>query len=73
MLFGVLEDDLKASPTVLSTVASGYVLPLKSEPTMQASALQNKEFVQQYIQKLADTSCVKVVAEAPHICSPSQL
>ena len=45
---------LEASPYVLSTIESGYILPLKSEPTShyqrnQATAMQNVKFVQQSI------------------------
>ena len=48
--------ELNASSTVLNTIESGYVLPLKSEPTEyhrenQVSALRNNDFVQQCILK----------------------
>ena len=67
--------ELNASSMVLNTIESGYVLPLKSEPTEyhrgnQVSALRNDVFVQQCIQELTDTGCIDVVAEAPIICSP---
>ena len=67
--------ELNASSTVLNTIESGYVLPLKSEPTEyhrenQVSALRNNDFVQQCIQELTDTGCIEVVAEAPFVCSP---
>ena len=66
---------INASSTVLNTIESGYVLPLKSEPTEyhrenQVFALRNNDFVQQCIQELTDTGCIDVVAEVPFVCSP---
>ena len=48
---------LKAPSTVLNTIESGYVLPLKSEPTPniqcnQQSAIVNADFVQQSVSEL---------------------
>ena len=50
-------EELQASPIVLSTIESGYVLPLKSEPTPfvqknQNSAMHNSKFVQECIAEL---------------------
>ena len=69
------ETELNAFSMVLNTIESGYVLPLKSEPTEyhrgnQVSALHYDVFVQQCIQELTDTGCIDVVAEAPIVCSP---
>ena len=66
------KEELHASPVVLSTIDSGYVLPLKSKPTPfyrrnQASAFK---FVQQSIEELLASGCVMEVPDAPHICSP---
>ena len=69
------KEELHASPVVLSIIDSGYVLPLKSEPTPfyrrnQASAFKNFKFVQQSIEELLASGCVMEVPDAPHICSP---
>ena len=66
---------LKAPSTVLNTIESGYVLPLKSEPTPniqcnQQSAIVNADFVQQSVSELMMNRCVKQVLEVPYICSP---
>ena len=66
---------LKAPSTVLNTIESGYVLPLKSEPTPniqcnQQSAIVNADFVQQSVLELIKNRCVKRVLEVPYICSP---
>ena len=58
--------ELNASSMVLNTIETGYVLPLKSEPSEyhrgnQVSALRNDDFVQQCIQELTDTGCIEVV------------
>ena len=68
-------EELQASSFILQTIESGYVLPLKSEPTSfsrknQNSALQNYKFVKKYIADLLATGCVEVVAEPLHVCSP---
>ena len=68
-------EELQASPFILQTIESGYVLLLKSEPTPfsrknQNSALQNYKFVKESIADLLATGCVEVVAEPPHVCSP---
>ena len=59
----------QASP---STIESGYVLPLKSEPTPivhknQNSAMHNSNFVQECIAELLVASCTK---DTPYVCSP---
>lgn len=66
---------LKAPEPVLRTIESGYVLPLKSEPTPlvqcnQQSALNNAEFVRASVSELLTNRCVKQVAKVPYICSP---
>ena len=66
---------LEAPEAVLRTIESGYVLPLKSEPTPlvqgnQQSALANTEFVKTSLSELLTNWCVRPVAEVPYICSP---
>ena len=68
-------EELQASSFVLSTIESGYVLPLTSEPTPfarknQASALQNAQFVQQSVEELLSNGCIRAVPGMPCICSP---
>ena len=68
-------EELQASSFVLSTIESDYVLPLKSEPTLfarknQASALQNAQFVQQFVEELLSNGCIRAVPGLPCICSP---
>ena len=69
------KEELQASSFVLSTIESGYVLPLKSEPTPfacknQASALQNAQFVQQSVEELLSNGCIRAVPGMLGICSP---
>ena len=69
------ESELEAPASVLSTIESGYVLPLKSEPTPfskqnQASARLNAQFVHQSVTDLLAGGCIKEVPEQPYICSP---
>ena len=69
------KEELQASSFVLRTIESGYVLPLKSEPTPlsrrnQQSALRNAKFVNESIADLVATRCVRVVPEPPLVCSP---
>ena len=64
------KEELQASSFVLRTIESGYVLPLKSEPTPlsrrnQQSALRNAKFVNESIADLVATRCVRVVPEPP--------
>ena len=59
---------------MLSVIESGYVLPLRSEPTpfsgrTQASVVQNAEFVDQYIDELLRSSCIKELDTPLWICS----
>ena len=66
---------LQAPESVLRTIESGYVLPLKSEPTPlvqcnQQSALSNAEFVEASLAELLANRCVRPVKEVPCICSP---
>ena len=66
---------LKAPSSVLCTIESGYILPLKSEPTPisqcnQQSAIANADFVQQSLSELIRNRCVRQVLEVPYICSP---
>ena len=66
---------LGAPSSVLSTIESGYVLPLKSEPTPniqcnQQSAIVNADFVQQSLSDLIKNRCVRQVLEVPCVCSP---
>ena len=66
---------LSAPSSVLSTIESGYVLPLKSEPTPniqcnQQSAIVNADFVQQSLSDLIRNRCVRQVLEVPCVCSP---
>ena len=73
--FAFWKDVLHASPSILSVIESGYVLPLMSEPTPfsgrnQVSALQNAEFVDQCVEELLGGSCIKEQGKAPYICSP---
>ena len=68
-------DELKAPAFILGIIESGYVLPLKSEPTPfsranQMSALTHAEFVQESINELVARGCIREVAEPPYICSP---
>ena len=69
------KDVLLASPAVLSVIECGYALLLMSEPTPfsgrnQASALQDAEFVDQCIDELSRSSCIRELDAAPVICSP---
>ena len=66
---------LQASPAVLNIIESGYVLPLMSQPTPfmsknQLSAVQDTEFVDECIDQLLNSACIKELREAPYICSP---
>ena len=59
---------------VLETIASGYVLPLMSEPAPYphrnlASALLAKEFVQRSVTELMLGGCMHEVPLQPQICS----
>ncbi len=68
-------EELQAPPFVLGIIESGYVLPLKAEPTPysrknQVSAFQNGAFVQESINDLLATGCILEVPSAPHIRSP---
>ena len=69
------EEQLQAPDAVLNTIKSGYVLPLKSEPTPfrgnnHASAYANFGFVQQSVEELVASLCVLEVSDPPYICSP---
>lgn len=66
---------LKAPESVLSIIDSGYVLPLKSEPTPivqgnQQSAFNNADFVRECLIELINNRCVRQVGHVPCICSP---
>ena len=66
---------LCASPAVLDVIESGYVLPLMSKPTPfsgsnHASAVQNANFVDESIEQLLRTGCVREVDAAPIVLSP---
>ena len=68
-------EELQAPAYVLSIIESGYVLPLKSEPTHfvkknQVSAIKHSKFVQHSIKELLATKCIKEVPEVPHVCNP---
>ena len=68
-------DTLQASPFILDTIQSGYVMPLQEEPTRfsrpnQASALRNADFVSQAIDELLLDGRVREVQVQPHVCSP---
>ena len=69
------KDTLRASATIISTIESGYVLPLKSEPTTYScrndqSANKNAEFVESSILELCTRGGVVEVHDKPYICSP---
>ena len=70
------KNDLKALPTVISTVeARTYVLPLLSEPPQsfqknQFSARAKFDFVQDSIGELLASQCIRRAEQTPHICSP---
>ena len=60
---------------MLSVIEFGYVLPLMSEPIPfsgrnQPSVLQNVKFVDQCIDELLRSSCIKELDAAPYVCSP---
>ena len=64
------KEHLQAPAFILDTIDSGYVLPLKSEPTPhsrpnQASTVANASFVQQTVDE-----CVQEVPSSPYVCSP---
>ena len=66
---------LHASPTMLSITENGYVLPLTSKPSpfsgkYQMSALQDAEFVEECIDELLHSSCIRELDSALLICSP---
>ena len=61
------KDELKASSAILDVIAHGYVLPVKSQlkPYMgknQASALDNKKFVQKCIDDPLVAGCIQQVS-----------
>ena len=63
---------MQASPEVLNVTQSGYVLHLMSQPTPlmsknQLSAVQDMGFVDQCIDQLLNSACIK---EAPYVCKP---
>ena len=67
-------DEIKA-PTAIINVDTGYVLPLKSEPTPyfhanHHSANRHSSFVQESVSELCATGCVVEVSTRPSICSP---
>ena len=69
------KNELKAPPTVISTIEAGYVLPLLSEPPQsfqknQFSARAKFDFVQDSIDELLASQCIRRVEQTPHICSP---
>ena len=69
------KDVIRPPASIISTIESGYVLPLKSEPTSYVhsnhqSASKNSSFVQESISELCATGCVVAVPAMPHICSP---
>ena len=69
------KDVIRPPASIISTIESGYVLPLKSEPTSYVrsnhqSASKNSSFVQESISELCATGCVVAVPVMPHICSP---
>ena len=68
-------DMLQASPFILYTIQSGYVMPLEEEPTRfsrpnQASVLRNADSVSQAIDELLLDGRAREVQERLHVCSP---
>ena len=68
-------DEIRAPSTIISILGSGYVLPLKQEPTPYVhanhqSASRNSQFVQESISDLYGTGCIEEVSAMSHICSP---
>ena len=66
---------MQASPEVLNVTQSGYVLHLMSQPTPlmsknQLSAVQDMGFVDQCIDQLLNSACIKELKEAPYVCKP---
>ena len=66
---------INASPTVLSVIEHGYVLPLLAEPTPRIcrshhSAYADAEFVRDTVTELLDSGCIVQVEATPHISSP---
>ena len=69
------KDTIRAPATIIDTIKSGYVLPLKSEPTTYVcknhqTANRNCSFVGSSISELCAMRCVVKVSDMPHICSP---
>jgi hypothetical protein len=69
------KETLKANKWVLSTLKSGYILPLASKPPAyeeenNASARNNMSFVQTEVEKLQRQGVIRIVQEKPHCVSP---
>ena len=72
---GFWREELEAPEAVLSVIESGYVLPLKSMPDPsvqknQLSAEVHADFVQDCIEELLASKCVKLSEDRLYICSP---
>jgi hypothetical protein len=68
-------DEIKAPTAIINVIDTGYVLPLKSEPTPyfhanHHSANRHSSFVQESVSELCATGCVVEVSTRPSICSP---
>ena len=67
------KDTIRAPATIVDTIESGYVLPLKSEPTSYVctnhqTANRNCSFVEKSISELCAMGGVVKVSDMPHIC-----
>ena len=73
---GFSREVLQASPAVWILLSLDmYILHLMSQPTPfmsknQLSPVQDKEFVDQCIDPLLNSACIKELREAPYVCSP---
>ena len=68
------KDTNKYLAKIVDTIESGYVLPLKSDPTScvcrnHLTANRNCSLVERNISELCAMGCVVKVSDMPHICS----
>jgi hypothetical protein len=71
----ICRDQIRVPTAIINVIDTGYVLPLKSEPTPyfhanHRSANRHSSFVQESVSELCATGCVVEVSTRPSICSP---
>ena len=72
------ESTLQESPFVVSMIRNEYTLPFNSKPAKfyainNASSLKHKTFVEESIDELKTTNCIREVATLPHCVNPLTL